>query len=227
MEVDKISDTDINAQTPKRTKTAKPKKINFSEKEGSNNEGDQSNDNQNRKINWSKYNDILLSGSNDTQFGVRKVRDNLKIGNFIVKFHKSTLKIRSTSFPITTGLLDLLYYKKPPESYTKADLQQYKEILILTNAHKKIFDANNSPRKLQKSYKYKHIISPIFKSGGGIEPKYMSVTSNKIDYTYWDNPNELVERLKLLVSSSSAGHTGHNNEIISIIEELREASLIE
>lgn len=44
--------------------------------------------------------------------------------------------------------------------------------------------------------------------------------------TYWDDPNELVQRLQLLVSSNSAGHTGHNNEIISIIEELREANII-
>lgn len=46
------------------------------------------------------------------------------------------------------------------------------------------------------------------------------------DYKYWDDPNELVDRLRLLVSSQSAGHTGHNNEIIAIIEELREAKII-
>jgi hypothetical protein len=45
--------------------------------------------------------------------------------------------------------------------------------------------------------------------------------------TYWDDPNELVDRLRLLVSSTSAGHTGHNNEIISILEELREARIIQ
>lgn len=44
---------------------------------------------------------------------------------------------------------------------------------------------------------------------------------------YWDDPNELVDRLRLLIASQSAGHTGHNNEIISIIEELREANIIE
>lgn len=44
--------------------------------------------------------------------------------------------------------------------------------------------------------------------------------------SYWNDPNELVDRLRLLISSKSAGHTGHNNEIISIIEELREANII-
>lgn len=50
--------------------------------------------------------------------------------------------------------------------------------------------------------------------------------SGAYDYKYWDDPNELVGRLRLLVSSQTAGHTGHNNEIIAIIEELREAKII-
>lgn len=43
---------------------------------------------------------------------------------------------------------------------------------------------------------------------------------------YWNDLNELVDRLRLLVASTIAGHTGHNNEIISIIEELREADIV-
>lgn len=43
---------------------------------------------------------------------------------------------------------------------------------------------------------------------------------------YWDDPNELVERLRLLVSSASAGHTGHSNEMLAIVEELREANIV-
>lgn len=51
--------------------------------------------------------------------------------------------------------------------------------------------------------------------------------SNKpIDYVYYDDPNELVDRLRLLMASDLAGNKGHNNEIISIIEELREAKII-
>jgi len=48
----------------------------------------------------------------------------------------------------------------------------------------------------------------------------------KKQYIYWDNPNELCERLNLLVNSKIAGHTGHDAEIISIIEELREIGII-
>lgn len=46
-------------------------------------------------------------------------------------------------------------------------------------------------------------------------------------FSYWNDPNELVQRLRLLISSTSVGHTGHQNEIVSIIEQLREVNIIE
>ena len=68
--------------------------------------------------------------------------------------------------------------------------------------------------------------------GGHLEPlkvnlNYKEFTNNKFDYVYWDDPNELVDRLKVLVASSEAGNNSHNNEILSIVEELREAGIIE
>jgi hypothetical protein len=47
-----------------------------------------------------------------------------------------------------------------------------------------------------------------------------------LDYRYWDNADELVDRLRLLVMSKRAGHTSHSNEIHAIIDELREANII-
>src|SRR5947199_409178 len=54
----------------------------------------------------------------------------------------------------------------------------------------------------------------------------MMLTDNKIDYVHWNDPNELVDRLRLLESSRQAGNNAHDNEILSIIEELREAGII-
>ncbi|KYN20113.1 hypothetical protein ALC57_07541 [Trachymyrmex cornetzi] len=51
----------------------------------------------------------------------------------------------------------------------------------------------------------------------------MTLNDNKIDYIHWDDPNDIVDRLRLLEASRQAGHNGHDNEILSIIEELREA----
>ncbi|KAL9889256.1 uncharacterized protein ACN427_008628 [Glossina fuscipes fuscipes] len=60
-------------------------------------------------------------------------------------------------------------------------------------------------------------------------PTYNSLLvadTRKPIYTYWDDPNELVDRLRLLLSSESVGHNNQKNEIISIVEELREANII-
>jgi hypothetical protein len=46
------------------------------------------------------------------------------------------------------------------------------------------------------------------------------------DYIYWNDPNELVERLQLLRASKRAGNTGLVNEIANIEEELREEGYI-
>ncbi len=52
------------------------------------------------------------------------------------------------------------------------------------------------------------------------------LSSNKIDYKHWDDPNELCDRLNLLIASTNAGNNSHNNEMISILEELQEAGFI-
>jgi len=47
-----------------------------------------------------------------------------------------------------------------------------------------------------------------------------------LNYVYWDNVNELVERLQLLMASRAAGNNNHTDEILSIIEELQEGKII-
>lgn len=175
----------------------------------------------------SEYLDVLLTKKCDPQYGIRRVHGVLKIGDSTIQLEKKTLTIAPHIFQNTVGLLNLLFYKRP-QTYTKNDLKKYKQILILTNGHKKRFHINSPIRKSSKSYKYHTIIKPLFQIGGGsLQTEHLINNSHSIDYMYWDDPNELVDRLRLLVSSSSAGHTGHNNEIISIIEELREAHIIE
>ncbi|XP_041985064.1 uncharacterized protein LOC121737453 [Aricia agestis] len=43
------------------------------------------------------------------------------------------------------------------------------------------------------------------------------------DLVYWNDPNELVERLKILLASRAAGNTGLDNEVNAILEEMKEA----
>lgn len=147
--------------------------------------------------------------------------------------------IKNRKFSITHGLTELLLSNNP-KGYTGDDLNTYKKMLEYTSAHKSDFNSNGDIIRNPKNQKYNKIISGLFppnnrksRLGGSLkklQTKYKMLngknTSENLDYVYWDDPNELVDRLRLLTASQTAGHTGHNNEIISIIEELREAKII-
>ena len=54
----------------------------------------------------------------------------------------------------------------------------------------------------------------------------MRCNNNKIDYKYYNNINEIVDRLKLLISSQNVGNDNHSNEIYEIIEELEKIDYV-
>lgn len=176
-------------------------------------------------------------------FGIRTDNKQLMIGNSIVSFSKIDsvdknnvllVKIDDKTYNLTPGLKELLLQKKPDlKTITSEDKMIYKNILLQTNAHKRDFNPGGQIRG-DKGTKYRDIIKPLFsitsnekkqtKLGGSLPKlkKYRTQT----DLVYWDDPNELVERLKLLIASRDAGNTNHDNEILSIIEELKEARVI-
>ncbi|XP_011859191.1 PREDICTED: uncharacterized protein LOC105556710 [Vollenhovia emeryi] len=129
------------------------------------------------------------------------------------------------------GLYELIFKRLPDdEKYTMEDLQKYKSILLATNMYKRNYNVKG--QKLgTKGYKYNHIITPLVsdegiktrsktKSGKGL-PRAMTLNNNASDYVHWDDPNELVDSLRLLDASRRDGHNAHDNEMLSIIEELR------
>lgn len=137
---------------------------------------------------------------------------------------------------LTNGLYSLIFHNTP-KNYNSDDLEIYREILIKTNVYRRNFQPNGQV-KGTRALKYSQIIKPLlsklpiaestpksrseFVSGSG----FMALEKNKPNYVYWDDPNELVERLHLLIASETAGNTNHTNEITSIIEELKEAKII-
>jgi len=90
----------------------------------------------------------------------------------------------------------------------------------MTNAHDRL--------RGNRVYKYKHIIAPLMliklkkKFGRGLS-RAITLNDNAIDYVHWDDSNELVDRLRLLEASYQIDYA-YDNEMLSIIEELREAS---
>lgn len=152
------------------------------------------------------------------------------IGDSPVTFDNGRLSVKNKTYELSPGLLELIFKKSPNrETVTAADMDNYCAIVTSTYAHRKYYRPNEPIR--MKGIKYKNVIanmllSPRRKTGKAL-PRYMvAKRRRKMDYVYWDDPNELVDRLRLLLASQSAGNYSHSNEIISIIEELREAEII-
>lgn len=187
-----------------------------------------------------KYMNILLKeGSNlDKIYGVRKEWDEWMLGNALIYFEDRHVKVKNVKYPKTRGLMTLIICKDPDRQYVTAeDIENYRSILEASSAHKRRYRNDESLRP-HNSKKFSEIIAPMFstfdksskkneKKQGGHLPKFKIARKNtRMDYVYWDDPNELVDRLQLLVAERSAGNPSHINEIQSIIEELREAGYI-
>lgn len=97
---------------------------------------------------------------------------------------------------------------------------------VLTSDHTS--ENEESPSTSKKTRRFRK------KKGKGIKTYNDSIDfnfipyniNNRIIYEYFDDPNELCDRLRLLVSSRMAGNTNHMQEINSIVEELRELDCI-
>lgn len=173
----------------------------------------------------------------DTLYGPHKDKKSGEwmFGDATLKLSEDKISVGNNNWARTPGLFDLMFNSKP-KNFDKIELKIYKKILETTNAYRRDYKADGQI-KGTKAYKYKNIIRTLIKDkipntllnvstsnhkGSGM----MKLNENKVNYIYWDDPNELVDRLRLLIASQAAGHTNHNNEIISIIEELREAKII-
>lgn len=172
------------------------------------------------------FEDTISSKDIDSKYGIRydAVADSLKIGNTNISIDGDNLFLKDKTHHLTPGLYKLIVLRDPKsDMYTENDLEVYGEILSNTNAYRRNYDPNQ-PIRAGRSNKYKNIIKNLISRHSG---KSLMELPKNADYVYWDDVNELVDRLRLLIASQQAGHSNHNNEIISIIGELREANIIE
>jgi len=169
----------------------------------------------------------------DTVYGVRLDKDGIMMLDS-KKFDVDSsdhIIIDGVRYAGTPGLYELIFKKLPDyDVYTEDDKRKYKSILLVTNAqlHRRNYTEHSHLRS-NRGYKYRYVITPLLKDesmiGKGL-PRVMTLNDNAIDYVHWDDPNELVDCMRLLEASHQAGHNTHDNEMLSIIEELREAGII-
>jgi len=138
-----------------------------------------------------------------------------------------SIYVKGQQYPGTKGLYDLIFLYNPPEqsnSYDDSDLEMYREIVNSTNLARKGFvktgHINGSGKKYQKLIK-----DLVYRESSG-KGLFNLITDQSVQYIPWNDPNELVDRLKLLMSSQQAGNLSHTNEINAILKELLEEGLI-
>lgn len=186
----------------------------------------------------SSFNKQLLSESNrDTVYGpyYDPNTQTTKIGKCSFEMNDDVFKIDDENFNRTIGLTELILKKKPRKQvYTIDDLHQYHKILQKTSAHMRNYDDTQritSNRGSKYTQIIKKLISESYYKNRKTGKSYtdipqMTYTNKNSEYVYWNDPNELVSRLRLLIASTNAGNNNHQNEITSIIEELKESNII-
>ena len=118
----------------------------------------------------------------------------------------------------TPGLCELIVSKEPDEKkYTPEDYDNYARLMIKTNnLRQKKYP--NRPRS-SSSIKWTKILVPTWANRRQYEGSGVVVIPSE--------PNALLERLDLLLSSQEAGHTGVGNELVSVCHELKRQGVLD
>ena len=162
----------------------------------------------------------------DTTFGIYLGKDgHYHMGKQINKENKKILTIAYNNIIVdgekfrgTPGLWELIMEDKP-RNYTKEDKDEYRDLLIKTNALHHDFNPKNPNPRSSVSYKWKNILGPIWHDMRGYDGKGVVIMPS--------DPNALLERLDLLLASQEAGHTGVGNELVSICDELKRQGVLD
>ncbi|KAK4882198.1 hypothetical protein RN001_005517 [Aquatica leii] len=143
----------------------------------------------------------------------------------------------------------LIFMKTPNKTVvTENDKNEYMKILKETNVLRRSYDPNKQIQG-NRTTKYIKTIKPLLKqqqqseavdlhtSGGQLFKKVYNTNDDDevrgggkvkpVEYRYWNNVHELMDELQVLWAEKQAGHTGHDNEIIAILEELYEDGYID
>ena len=173
---------------------------------------------------------FLTKPDTDKTFGVRKEKGHHYIGNQHVVIEDDNIIISKYNerFEGTEGLWELITSKNP-KKFTDKDYDNYKDLMIMTNALHRNNNENNPHPKSSGGVKWK-LLSPIWhrkKGGLYIFPKKKEKYEGEGVVVIPSDPNALLERLDLLLASQEAGHTGVRNELVSICDELKRQGVLD
>lgn len=191
-------------------------------------------ENYNTTINPIDLSQLGRENNLDTLYGPHKDSDGeWQFGNSNIKLTEDKIEIGNQTWLLTPGLFELLFHRLP-KNYDKTELEIYKKILMNTNAYKRDYKPDGQI-KGTRAYKYQNIIKQLFKDktsstatniskniyqGSGIN------TIQETNYVYWNDANELVDRLRILIELQVSGQNNNQKEITAIIKAMQKADLI-
>jgi len=169
-------------------------------------------------INLDEFTQNALAGLEPGAYNVKWDGNRHIIGTKPIIFNDGKIIFENEEYSATKGLLSLLT-RKTPIGYDDNDLANYANILDNSGA---IYRSKHGPID-KNSEKWKNIVRPIWER---LYPRRAKLADSKkakrgegVVYLSSD-PDALVERLQLLISSAKAGNTGVRNEIVAILDEL-------
>lgn len=162
----------------------------------------------------------------DTTYGVRADgKGGTLIGDSAISFSRTKVIVKDKRFEMTPGLMELLFMQVPKkEEITASDLNTYKQILVLTNAHRQMYSAERGINA-NKGKKYTVVIQSLFPPRHKTAAAAAAASPSGSGLSNTD-ANTLVNRLRLLHMSKNAGHSGHSREFNEIVNLLRVYKII-
>ena len=161
----------------------------------------------------------------DKIFGVRKIGKQHYIGNkhvIITEDDDIIIREDGDTFSGSAGLWGLITSNDPDKElihWEEPDIRDYRRLMVKTNALHRDYDPNNPLPRGSKSNKWKTILGPIWKNRTKYERKGIIMMPS--------DPNTLLERLDLLLTSQKADHIGVRNTMASICDELKRQDVLD
>ena len=154
----------------------------------------------------------------DRTFGIRAKNKKLHIGDKPIVIKGNNIIVGGEEYKGTRGFWNLVMLNKPTD-YTDEDVDNYGRLMIKTNAIYRNYDPTNPNPRSSRSDKWKYALRDIWYNKEKYAGKGVTVVIS-------EDPNALLERLDLLLSSQEAGHTGVGNKLVSICDELKRQGVI-
>ncbi|XP_060084809.1 uncharacterized protein LOC132564146 [Ylistrum balloti] len=134
----------------------------------------------------------------DRTYGLYDKNGNFYIGNKPVAFVDDNIVVDGEEYQGTPGLWELIVTKNPDDQiYTDQDYENYAKMMIESTALKKGNDPESNRPEASKGLKWKNVLRTIWTNRDYYEGTGTSVVIPS-------DPNELLERLDLLMASKAA-----------------------